>query len=184
MYDFGSRSKKLPQSSLTETQHEMRATQPDDSLLNIFPMEVREKIYKFALTAKNGTIVLSGRKFKRNIAVSLLATCKQIYHEATPMLYQVNTFIFKNAGADLRQVVKPLGLNSCWETEDCSVAVCNPVFRKVVFDLGHDKRAFHGALDYEGFGYALKEIRGTLIVEQLELFFRRYCFGLTSKPFR
>lgn len=58
------------------------------------PPEIRLQIYKYTLICNN-QIKPERRRGRGDstIAAPLLRTCKQIYHEAAPVLYSGNTFL-------------------------------------------------------------------------------------------
>ena len=63
------------------------------SRLLALPFELRELIFKYALTGLLIVLNSSLRTEPHGIAVSLLATCSQIHQEATPLLYRSNIFL-------------------------------------------------------------------------------------------
>lgn len=61
-------------------------------------MELRLLIYKEALTGNSGFLAfpyeyLSSLYRNHSLAISLLATCSDIYHSATPLIYTSNVFL-------------------------------------------------------------------------------------------
>lgn len=70
-------------------------------------MELRLLIYKEALTGNSGFLAfpyeyLSSPYRNHSLAISLLATCSDIYHSATPFIYTSNVFL--------------IVVNTCFET--------------------------------------------------------------------
>lgn len=79
-----------------------------------FPIEIREMVYKFALKYEKLVEVDQGAW---SCAPALLKSCRQIYDEALPIFYQVNTFMYNVAGYLRRNGTR-----------------CGPIYRKL-FDL-------------------------------------------------
>ncbi|KLJ13551.1 hypothetical protein EMPG_11510 [Blastomyces silverae] len=67
-------------------------------LLLLLPYELRHQIYNASLAASNP--IDPHNKRKASFSPSLLATCKQIHDEATPILYRENEFILHNIPRD------------------------------------------------------------------------------------
>lgn len=57
------------------------------------PRELRDKIYLHALTQRH-SITWPAKRNATTLSPALLATCKQVYEEAAPLLYTANGFIF------------------------------------------------------------------------------------------
>ncbi|KAJ9648218.1 hypothetical protein H2199_001071 [Coniosporium tulheliwenetii] len=72
-------------------------------LLNL-PAELRFRIYEYALTAPDAAIKIyfsfQSLRVKPNLRLSLLRTCKQIYHEACDVLYTKNTILIVLSSRD------------------------------------------------------------------------------------
>lgn len=68
---------------------------PARSVFNFLglPRELRDKIYYYTL-ARQQTFCWPSKRNTANLCPALLATCKQIYQEATPVLYTANSFAF------------------------------------------------------------------------------------------
>ncbi|OJD14180.1 hypothetical protein AJ78_05444 [Emergomyces pasteurianus Ep9510] len=67
--------------------------------LFLLPYELRLQIYKASLTVN--TPIDPRNKRQVSFSPSLLATCKKIQDEATPVLYGQNEFIFQNLQRDI-----------------------------------------------------------------------------------
>ena len=93
------------------------------SILFEFPPELRRMIYRHVLVsadpidaahhlcARKATVQLSRYTPIPDVSAKLLRTCRCIYNEALPVLYQENTFTFKTALdiANFRDVARPCG---------------------------------------------------------------------------
>jgi len=60
------------------------------------PAELREKIYYYTLATETSIAWPSGAKTSNNLGLGLLRTCKPIFHEAAPALYEYNVLQFKH----------------------------------------------------------------------------------------
>jgi hypothetical protein len=60
------------------------------------PAELREKIYYYTLATENPIAWPSNAKTSNNLGLGLLRTCKPIFHEAAPALYEYNVLQFKH----------------------------------------------------------------------------------------
>jgi hypothetical protein len=60
------------------------------------PAELREKIYYYTLATETPIAWPSGEKASNNLGLGLLRTCKPIFHEAAPALYEYNVLKFKH----------------------------------------------------------------------------------------
>jgi len=69
------------------------------------PAEIRERIFRYALTSSTGTICILaglGNKTKtpsKGVAWSLPATCRQVYSETATLAYHCNTFCIHKEAA-------------------------------------------------------------------------------------
>ncbi|MCJ1246814.1 hypothetical protein MMC30_004023 [Trapelia coarctata] len=61
----------------------------------LLPREIRDLIYKHVLTSSSDTVVWPPNSLftSQDIGIGLLATCRQINEEGTPVLYACNTFL-------------------------------------------------------------------------------------------
>lgn len=160
------------------------------SILDVFPTEILLKIFSFALFAdhhnqpdpmNDGVIyldVVSRDKTGQqpNVAVALLCTCHAVYHAARPFLYE-NSITFGRSGADLLDVVVPVGLQSCVD-RGCATARGLPNLREVTLfmDDHHQNPCEFGSA--QCFQYLLNHltIQSPLVVEHLSLVSKPYSF--------
>ncbi|OJD22436.1 hypothetical protein ACJ73_06218 [Blastomyces percursus] len=79
-------------------------------LLLLLPYELRHQIYNASLTASHP--IDPHNKRQTSFSPSLLATCKQIHDEATPVLYRENEFILRNILRDTQWLDEIGGRNA------------------------------------------------------------------------
>ncbi|KAL8787884.1 MAG: hypothetical protein Q9195_007577 [Heterodermia aff. obscurata] len=140
------------------------------SQLGKLPPEIRIKIFKLAMQATGGIVFmpcLTDRSFKPNIAVGLLRTCRDIYHEAREYLYTENIIWFDTFASELRQIGKPIGLTRC-HLIGCGAALNEPYFRHIHLEIGHESD-FQGAFMTEAMQHSLSGMKSTLHVEKLAI---------------
>jgi hypothetical protein len=68
------------------------------------PAELREKIYYYTLATETPIAWPSNVKTSNNLGLGLLRTCKPIFHEAAPALYEYNVLQFKHP-SDVRTLL-------------------------------------------------------------------------------
>lgn len=68
------------------------STQPSCALFRL-PRELRDRIYAHLLTAPTALLLPSDAQ-SLHLTPALLRTCRQLYSEATPLLYSLNRFTF------------------------------------------------------------------------------------------
>lgn len=79
----------------TEGVHHPLIEFPATSPLLSLPREIRDKIYKHALSADQA-FLWPAEFSTHNLSPNLLSTCKQVYDETAPIIYRFNRFTFSH----------------------------------------------------------------------------------------
>ncbi len=161
------------------------------SPLNQIPIEIRLRIFKYALKAVDELIDVTGTTHdhvrahpKPVLGVALLRTCHQYYHEARPYLYHKKKLLFARYGWELLAWTKPRGLPRCSEL-GCVAAEYRPVLDHATLCIGHESNAGHGETSMVGFDTTLQQIlaAGGIRINKLQIKFAAHSFHMTYRPF-